>query len=79
MASIRDNLKDGNVVSYRFIACMERDAQGKQIRKYLTWTPPDGMTPSKAKKLAQKEADQGEEEIRQEYTRRRVSQKGLNF
>ena len=43
MANIRENTKNGKVISYRFIACMERDVRGKQIRKYTTWTPPEGM------------------------------------
>ena len=67
MASIRENRKNGKVVSYRFTACLERDAKGKQIRKYLTWTPPDGLSPAKAKKVAEKEADRWEGEIREEY------------
>ena len=80
MASIRENLKDGKVVSYRFIACMERDAQGKQIRKYLTWTPPDGLTPSKTRKLAEREAEKWEEEIRQEYEKQKEAEAvGLTY
>ena len=34
MATIRENRKNGKVVSYRFTACLERDARGKQVRKY---------------------------------------------
>ena len=29
MANIRENTKNGKVISYRFIACMERDVRGK--------------------------------------------------
>lgn len=44
MANIRENLKCGKVVSYRFTVCLERDANHKQIRKYHTWVIPDGLT-----------------------------------
>ena len=50
MANIRENTKNGKVISYRFTACMERDVRGRQIRKYTTWTPPAGLTAAKAKK-----------------------------
>lgn len=38
--------------SYRFTVYMGYDADGKQIRKTQTFTPPDGMTQRKADKLA---------------------------
>lgn len=41
MANIRENKKNGRVVSYRFTACLERDHLGKQARKYTAWTPPE--------------------------------------
>ena len=64
MANIRENKKNGKTVSYRFIVCLGKDTQGKQIRKYSTWTPPEGMTPSKARKAAERAADAWEDEIR---------------
>ena len=67
MASIRENRKNGKVISYQFVVCLERNAEGKQIRKYQTWTPPSNLTPSKAKKLAEREADKWECQIREEY------------
>ena len=33
MAAIRENRKNGKIISYRFTLCLERDAQGKQIRR----------------------------------------------
>lgn len=30
--------------SYSFTVPMGIDVNGKQIRKYLTWTPPEGLT-----------------------------------
>ncbi len=34
MANIRENVKKGRVVSFRFIVCLGHDKQGKQIRRY---------------------------------------------
>ena len=67
MANIRENTKSGKVISYRFTACMERDVRGKQVRKYTTWTPPEGLTPAKAKKAAERAADAWEQEVKAEY------------
>lgn len=67
MASIRENRKNGKVVSYRFIACLERDARGKQVRRYATWTPPADLTPAKAKRAAERAAEEWEDEIRKEH------------
>lgn len=58
MANIRENKKNGKTVSYRFTVCLERDAQGKQVRKYTTWTPPEGLTPAKAKRAAERAAEE---------------------
>lgn len=41
--------------SYSFTVPMGIDVNGKQIRKYMTWTPPEGMTEKKADKLAKEE------------------------
>ena len=82
MASIRENRNNGKTVSYRFTACLGRDAQGKQIRKYLTWTPPDSLPPAKAKKAAEKEADAWEISIREEYEKEKAAEAivcGNNF
>ena len=51
MANIRENKKNGKTISFRFIACLERNAQGKQVRRYTTWIPPEGLTPSRARKV----------------------------
>ena len=45
---------------------MERDVRGKQVRKCTTWTPPEGLTPAKAKKAAERAADAWEQEIKAE-------------
>ena len=70
MASIRENQKNGKVVSYRFTSCIGRDAEGKQIRKYTTWKIPEGMSPSKAKRIVEREAEKWEKEIRAEHETR---------
>ncbi len=64
MASISEKKKDGKVVSYKFVVCLGRDVQGKQIRKTTTWTPPEGLTPAKAKKAAEAAAAVWEQELR---------------
>lgn len=67
MANIRENFKGGKIVSYRFTACLERDANNKQVRRYSTWTPPVGLTPAKMKKAAERAADAWEQKVRAEY------------
>ncbi len=67
MAAIRENKKNNKTVSFRFTIFLERDAQGKQVRKYTTWTPPEGLTHAKAKRAAEKAAEQWEQETRAEY------------
>lgn len=67
MATISENKKNGKTVSYRFIVCLGRDTQKKQIRRFKTWTPPEDMTPSKARKAAEREADAWEQEVKAEY------------
>ena len=67
MASIKENKKGSKILSYQFTVCLGRDVQGKQIRRYSTWTPPEGLTPAKAKKAAERAADAWEEVMRSEY------------
>lgn len=67
MATIRENQKNGKIISYRFTVCLERDTSGKQVRRYTTWTPPEGLAPTKAKKAAERAADAWESEVRAEY------------
>ena len=67
MANIRENKRDGKLISYRFTVCLGRDANNKQIRRYTTWDIPEGLTPAKAKKAAERAADAWEREEREEY------------
>jgi hypothetical protein len=64
MATVSENKKNGKTVSYRFIVCIGRDAQKKQIRRFKTWTPPEGMSSAKARKAAEKAAYAWEQEQR---------------
>ena len=71
MANIRENKKNGKVISFRFTVCLERDVRGKQIRKYTTWAAPADLTPAKARKAAERAADTCEEEVRAEYRKQK--------
>ena len=64
MATVSENKKNGKTVSYRFIVCIGRDAQKKQIRRFKTWTPPEGVSSAKARKAAERAADAWEQERR---------------
>ena len=72
MASIRERKQAGKASSFYFTCCLGRDAKGRQIRRYIVWTPPEGLTPSKAKKAAEKAAEAWEQKQVSEY------QKDLN-
>ena len=67
MPSIKENKHDNKIVSYQFACCLGRDANGKQIRRYNTWIPPEGLSPAKAKKAAERAADAWEEQLKEEY------------
>ena len=67
MASIREKKQNNKTVSYQFTCCLGRDARGKQIRRYSTWIPAEGMTQSKARKTAEKAAEMWEQQIRAEF------------
>ena len=69
MATIIENKKDGKVVSYKFRAYLGKQQDGKQVTKYHTWQVPDGLTPAKARKAAEKAAAEWEKEARFEYER----------
>ena len=67
MANIREKQKDGKIVSYSFTVCLARDAGGKQVRRFTTWAPPEGLAPTKARKAAERAADAWEQEVKVEY------------
>jgi integrase len=43
-------------VSYKLIASVGYDGNGKQIRRFMTWRPPEGMPPKSAEKEAARQA-----------------------
>ena len=67
MARIAENVKDGKIVSYRFIVCVGRDAHGKQVRRFATWHPPDGLRQSRMRAAAERAAEEWESTVRAEY------------
>ena len=69
MASIREKKQNGKIISYQFTCCLGRDAQGRQIRRYSTWTPSESMTPARAKKAAEKAAEAWEQAEKQDYAK----------
>ena len=66
MASVKINYaKDGRtIISYRVRACIGRDEKGKQILISRTVEPPLGLTPAKALKKVQSDADAWEEAVK---------------
>ena len=67
MASVKENKKNGKVISYKFTCCLARDAKGKQIRRYCTWIPEEGLTAKKERKAAERAAEAWEQNLRNEY------------
>lgn len=56
--------KDGKITSYRFTACLGRDANKKQIVAHLKVDPPEGLKADKAMRKLQREADEWEEKLK---------------
>ena len=67
MAALTPIVKDGKIRAYRFRACVGRDNIGRQIFRSVTWSVPDGLTPSKAERAANRAAEQWEADARAEY------------
>ena len=67
MAAIRENKKKGKIISYYITAYIGRTESGQQIRRYMTWIPPEDLKQSQIKKEAEKAAERWEEELREEY------------
>ena len=61
--------KDGNVISYRFRACVGRDDAYKQIWRTCTIPRPEGLTPKKEANEVKRLADAWEQEQIAEYKR----------
>ncbi len=69
MATIIPNQKEGKIISYKFKSYVGRDELGKQVFKCHTWKVPEGLTPTKTEKAAQRAAAQWEKEVKEEYLR----------
>lgn len=67
MATIQEKVKDKQIVSFKFKACLGRDENGKQIFKCHTWYPPAGLTKAKSRKEAERAAAAWEAETKQAY------------
>ena len=65
MASVRENKKNGKVVSYCFTAFFGKNDEGKQVRQYTTWTPPKGFGQVRARKEAEKQAALWEQSLKE--------------
>ncbi len=65
MASIKENRKNGKIVSYRFRVFIGRDENGRQLYKTKMWKPDQEYTEKRLKKLAEAEAALWEREIMQ--------------
>ena len=50
--------------TYKITVSAGYDINGKQIRRYMTWKPPSGMTAKQIEKEAQRQAILFEEKVR---------------
>jgi integrase len=66
MASIKEKVSGGTLISCKFTAFLGRDETGKRAFKCKTWQPPEGLTLAKARKAAEIAAALFEQEVREE-------------
>ena len=71
MAYIQEKIKGKKIVSFKFKACLGRDANGKQIFKCTTWYPPADLALAKARKEADRVADRWEAEQRLDFSQQK--------
>ena len=64
MANIRAVEKNGKIFSYRFTACLGKDENGRQIRRYRTWQVPQGLSSARAERAVQRAADEWEKSLK---------------
>ena len=76
MASIKEEGTRGKRLSYKFRVCLGRDESGRQISKAMRWNPPEGMTPAKARKEAQRVAAAWEAEQKEAFERQKAQKEG---
>lgn len=63
--------KTGNITGYKVKICLGRDEQYKQIQRTTTIKRPEGLTPAKERKEAQRLADAWEQAQRAEFEKTR--------
>ncbi len=63
MASIQKRVSKSGEVTYRITVCGGYLANGKKVRRMITYKPPPGTAPTKADKLAEKEAFEFEQQL----------------
>lgn len=66
MATIK-KIEGKTGISYKITVCAGRNQKGKQIRRYMTYTPPPGMRENRAEQEAMLTAARFEESLRQGY------------
>ena len=79
MAMVKENVKDGKVVSYKFTVFLGRDENGKKLSKCMTWFPPDELSAAKVKKAAEIEAAIWEQKARAQYLQEQKSPKEMEY
>lgn len=60
--------------TYKITVSAGYDINGKQIRRYMTWKPPSGMTAKQIEKEAQRQAILFEEKVRSGTYLKRANQ-----
>lgn len=69
MAIIPKTDKAGNIISYKFMCCVGRDAQYKQVWRTKTVKKPEGFTPKKLEKEVQRLYDEWEAAQKEDFTK----------
>lgn len=64
----------GNVISYKFMQCVGRDNDGKQIWRTSTIKRPEGLTPAKERKEVERQADEWGEKVKADFDRGNVKE-----
>ena len=79
MAMVKENVKGGKVVSYKFTAFLGRDENGNKKSKCMIWCPPTDLTLVKIKKMAQLEAEIWKRKVKEEYLQEQKSPKEQQY
>lgn len=66
MATIRENVRKDKSLSFTITVCLDCTDRAHPVRKTTTWRPPDNITPSKARAMAKKYAEEWEQSLKTE-------------